>query len=274
MANCPNCGRKLHLFDWRPECPECGVNMIYYDANQRLLDESERVEIEHARFQPKVDRAKAAFFGSKFSIIRLVLTLLPIGALFLPLLQGKERLSVAVNDLFSAIGDVGYGNVLGGVLRDPLCLAVMLLLVSMVMIVVSIVLILMSLGKHAKLRVPITYGFMLLCAIGSAVVAAASGSRASEVFEKAGTGMRLGIGAYLYIGLLLVLFLYNLFLLKKGIPVKYTPCLIGGLPSEEYFRCVGSGMSKSQIQRRMLIAMAELEEEQEEKLKKEGAEQK
>lgn len=31
MAKCPNCGQNLRLTQWRPECPACGVNMVYYD---------------------------------------------------------------------------------------------------------------------------------------------------------------------------------------------------------------------------------------------------
>ena len=81
--------------------------------------------------------------------------------------------------------------------------------------------------------------------------------------------MCLGVGAYLYAALFLVLFLYNIFLLKKGIPVKHTQCLIGGLPSEEYFRYVEEGMSRSELERKMLVAMAELQEQQEQELEKE-----
>ena len=63
MAKCPKCGRKLRLTQWRPECPACGVNMVYYDANERLIREAETAEVQHAKSQPGVDRAKAAFFG-------------------------------------------------------------------------------------------------------------------------------------------------------------------------------------------------------------------
>ena len=36
-ATCPKCGGKLRLIDWRPNCPHCGVNMIYYGLEDRLL---------------------------------------------------------------------------------------------------------------------------------------------------------------------------------------------------------------------------------------------
>ena len=269
MATCPHCGRKLHLSDWRPECPGCGTNLNYYDSNQRLLDESEKSEIEHALFQPKIDRAKAAYAGSKWAILRIVLTLLPVGALFLPLLKSGDGRSLNVIGVYNAVSAVGIGEIFKRAFGGAMYLAAALLLVSAAMILVSIILITMSLGKHGRIRVLITYGFMVACAAG-AVLAAASGSRQPVgVFEGEPAPVIPGIGAYLYAALFLVLFLYNIFLLKKGIPVKHTRCLIGGLPSEDYFRYVEEGMSRSDIQRKMLVAMAELQEQQERELEKE-----
>ena len=135
MATCPHCGRKLHLYDWRPDCPDCKTNLIYYDSNQRLLDESEKAEKEHAAFQPKIDRAKAAYAGSPFAIIRIVLTLIPIGALFLPLLkciEGGKTLNVI--DIYKAMNDYGIGNVFGDALKKPICLAAVFLLISALLI--------------------------------------------------------------------------------------------------------------------------------------------
>lgn len=270
MASCPHCGRKLRMADWRPECPGCGTNLNYYDSNQRLLDESEKAEIEHALFQPRIDRAKAAYAGSKWAILRIVLTLLPVGALFLPLLKSAGGESVNVIGVYNAISAVGIGTIFGGAFGSATYLAAALLLVSAAMILISIILITMSLGKHGKVRVLITYGFMLACAAGSVVAAALGGRQPVSVFEGDPSTAVPGVGAYLYAALFLVLFLYNIFLLKKGIPVKHTPCLIGGLPSEDYFRYVEEGMSKSDIQRKMLVALAELQERQEQELEKEG----
>jgi len=61
MAKCPKCGRKLTLFDWKPNCPNCGVNLVYYGMEERLLDEADKAEAEHARLQKRIDRLKAAF---------------------------------------------------------------------------------------------------------------------------------------------------------------------------------------------------------------------
>lgn len=271
MATCPHCGRNLHMADWRPECPGCGTNLNYYDSNQRLLDESEKAEIEHALFQPKIDRAKAAYAGSKWAILRIVLTLLPVGALFLPLLQsGDGSQHVNVIGVYNAVSNVGFGAIFRGAFGNAMYLAAALLLVSAAMILVSIILITMSLGKHGKVRVLVIYGFMVACAAGAVLAAALGGRQPVSVFEGEPAAVSLGVGAYLYAALFLVLFFYNIFLLKKGIPVKHTPCLIGGLPSEDYFRYVEEGMSRPQIQRKMLVALAELQEQQEKELEEEG----
>ena len=271
MAVCPQCGRKLHLYDWRPECPGCGVNLNYYDANERLLDEAEKAEKEHARFQPRVDRAKAAFAGSGWAIARIPLTLLPAGALFLPLLQtagGNKSLNVV--GVFERLSAAGFGAALGKAFGDPLCLSAVLLLLSAAMILVNLVLITMSLGKHGKVRVILTHGFQLLCASGAVICALIGGANgAPELFTDPSPASP-GIGAYLYLALLLLLFGYHLFLLWKGIPVHYTPCLIGGIPSGDYFRYVEEGVGRSELRRRMLLALSDLREAQERALEKEG----
>ena len=270
MTCCPSCGRKLHIYDWRSECPGCGTNLNYYNSNSILLDEAEKAEKEHALFQPKVDRLKAAYAGSVLCIIRIILTLLPVGALFLPLINTEsDKLSVlAVYELINA---KGIGNIITGTFSSKLNMSATFLLLSAVLIIVSLILISMSLGKHGKLRVLLTYGITLLLSVLSLI--SLISSKNSELLELNGakTSVSPGAGAFLYVALLTVLFLYNVFLLKKGIEVKYTPCFIGGLPSEEYFRLTSEGISKDEIQRKMLIALTELEAELD---KKQGGETK
>lgn len=82
---CPKCNYKLKITDWRPECPKCGVNVMYYGIEDRLREEADKAEYQHAKSQPKFDRLKFSLIGHPLSIVRIVLGLLPIVATLLPM---------------------------------------------------------------------------------------------------------------------------------------------------------------------------------------------
>ena len=44
MGTCPKCGAKLKKTDWRPNCWNCGVNIMYYGMEARLDEDAERAE--------------------------------------------------------------------------------------------------------------------------------------------------------------------------------------------------------------------------------------
>lgn len=83
-AYCPKCNYKLRIRDWRPECPKCGVNVMYYGNEERLREEADKAEYHHAMTQPKYDRLKFSLIGHPLSIVRLVIGLLPIAAMLIP----------------------------------------------------------------------------------------------------------------------------------------------------------------------------------------------
>lgn len=245
MAQCPKCGKTLRIYQWRPECPFCGVNMVYYNSNDRMLAETEQAEIEHAHSQPGIDRAKAAFFGSPPAIARIVLSVLPIGALFLPL----GRLSLSDAAPFNAIGIYRFiaDDRLGSV-GDPLTLSLYLVLLSLILILVCLICLPMSLGRHGKAR-NLILNLLLLgaAAAGAGVFALRAG--------------RLMIGAFVYLLLLAALLVYNLILAKKGLKIKHTVCYIGGLPSEEYFAMKEQGVSELEIRKKMVEALTVMQNE-------------
>lgn len=137
MANCPNCGRKLHFTDWKPVCPGCGVNLNYYKANERLLAESEKSEIEHARFQPKVDRAKQATIGTWVGRIRLALFIIPILSLLLPIFSvtvGGAKKNINAIEIYNIFSAVDLGGILSNI--SPMILAVLFVAVPAVCCIV------------------------------------------------------------------------------------------------------------------------------------------
>lgn len=84
-AFCPKCHYKLKLKDWRAECPQCGVNILYYGIEDELRKEADEAEYHYALRQPKFDRLKFSLIGHPLSIARLVIGLLPIVAMLLPM---------------------------------------------------------------------------------------------------------------------------------------------------------------------------------------------
>ncbi len=245
MAQCPNCGRKLHLYNWKPNCPDCGVNMVYFKSNERLLAETEAAEIAHAKSQPSIDRAKSSFLGSPVAISRSVVSALPLAALFLPLFKTAQG-SVNAIGVYRLVRTLDLGKAFGG---DLFSLGVVLLLVSAVMILVCMGCTVMSLAKHGRLRNLILDLILLSCAVGAAVCLGLSG-RAP------------GAGMFVYIGLILALTVYNQVLGAKGLPVlNKTVCLIGGLPSDEYFAMVEQGVSDLEIRKKMVEALEKMQRE-------------
>ena len=272
MAKCPNCGRHLHLTDWKPDCPGCGVNLNYFNANERLLVDSEKAEVEHAHFQPKVDRAKAAYKGSKPAILRIIFTILPVGALFLPLcriIEDTKPVSVTVIDVYKFISSHDIGAILGA---GSLGVCIAALLLSAAMILVCLISIIASLGKHGKGRTIALYSVMACAAVVSLVcfvsfipkIAWSSDPGISGLFgelfsrtEK--VGLEIGIGGILYVLLQIFSWVWNFIVIRKGIPVKYKQCIIGGLPSEEYFSYIEQGISQDALRRKMLVALTRLQ---------------
>lgn len=58
---CPKCGKKLSLFYLKPNCPACGVDLLRYDAEDRLERDAQQAakEVEALwRFVRKADKAR------------------------------------------------------------------------------------------------------------------------------------------------------------------------------------------------------------------------
>lgn len=169
MAKCPNCGRKLHLTDWRPICPDCGVNLNYFKAKEKLIEESEKAEIEHARFQPKVDRGKAATIGTKTGIVRMVLFLVPVLSLLLPIfgitVSGSKKSYNAI-DIYNVFSAVDTGKILSSI--SPLILAVAFVAVPAVCCVVF-TLLQITAGKPKGLTRNIVLSCVSLALVGASL---------------------------------------------------------------------------------------------------------
>ena len=59
--------------------------------------------------------------------------------------------------------------------------------------------------------------------------------------------------------MLVLLLVLNIVITIKGTPIKYKQCLVGGIPSDEYFDLVAKGTPKEEIRAMMAKALDEIE---------------
>lgn len=230
MANCPKCGYKLRIFDVKAECPECGVNLIYFNQQERLAADADKAEEEYIKLQPKIDRVKFAFAGTKLSILRLILLFVPIGMLFLPLVH--IRADIPFNSIDSDISILNLAmDVVAkmefGILSVIPTSAMVLYFVSILSIFVAAIFGILNIPfvsvscspKGFKRNVKLSS-----CGIAFTIISIVSflvlNSQLTKQFGEMYAG-NLSFGAFLVIlGFAAIIFV-NVLIKKKNVPVKY-----------------------------------------------------
>lgn len=236
MANCPKCGYKLRMIDIKAECPKCGVNLMYYNHQERLAEDADKAEEEHIKFQPKIDRVKFAFVGTKLSIVRLISLFIPIGMMFLPLAH------VTVNMPYKSIDtDISVLNVVMDVLMEmkfdiliDMITGSDLTRVAFITYILSILFLLVA-AVFAILNIPFDSvscspkGFkrnitLSSCGIGFTVLSIISflifNSQLTSKFGAVYSG-NIGFGSFLVILGFVIIIVVNILIKKQNIPVKY-----------------------------------------------------
>lgn len=277
MANCPKCGRKLTIFDWKPNCPQCGVNLVYYGMEERLLNEADAAEAEHARLQKRIDRLKASFVGSKLTIARIFLSIIPIAMLMLPLCSVTysgpfiEQTTTNINAieiynlvssldfdaLFTMIGSSLLGTSFIGYAGSLVCV-----LLSLVFVIVSLLMLTIACGRRGNARNITLNSIAIILAVASIVLFNVFSSNISAAFPEFISGS-IGYGIFAYIAALVALLAINIVITIKGVDVKYKQCYVGGLPSEVYFKLVEKGTDIKIIREMMAKALDEKEAKKE-----------
>ena len=244
---------------------------------ERLLSEADAAEAEHAKLQKKIDRLKASFVGSKLTIIRIILSVIPIAALMLPLCSVTysgpfiEQTTTSVNAitiynlvstldfdaLFTMIGSDLLGTSLIGYAGALVCL-----LLSLVLVIVSLVLLTLACSPKGNPRNITLNSITIILASASAVLFTVFSNGITAVFPEFISG-KLGVGIFVYIALLAALLILNIVIAKKGVDVKYKQCYVGGIPAEEYFELVANGTDVDTIHEMMAKALEEKAAEKE-----------
>jgi len=261
MANCLKCGYHLKLTDWRPNCPNCGVNLVYYGMEERLLADADRAETEHAHFQKKIDRVKASFAGSKLAITRIVLTVIPIACLFLPWAKVKImapyiNITTDINayKLFSKVSGFDFGGlftIMGSKIVGHdftlFFIAMACMLITSVFALFALILLFLSCSPKGIARnLTLSTTGLILTGVAAYLFTNYSASFA-KIFPGAYTGS-LSFGVFILMVALAAEIGINIVIAKVGIEVKYKQTYIGGIPSEEYFAAKAAGIDVVSLQ--------------------------
>ena len=272
MANCPKCGEHLRLIDWKQHCPHCGANIVIYDLQERLMQDADVAEVQFYHFQKKIDNLKASFVGTKLSIVRIVTSIIPLVAVLLPLLVLKVGdLFNGKLDVFGIIDNIDNFNddfinaLLGAPEALPILISVVGFVLSVVMLLVHLILLILACSPKAKIRGYIINGIMLAFTLVF-VIAPFFAPKTGDITAST------GLGAYLYLVLMIANSAVDIILLNKGTPVKHKQCYVGGIPIEEYFEMVDKGMTTEEIRAEQYKRLTALQLEQEAELKRKNEE--
>lgn len=244
---CPNCNYKLRIRDYKPECPECSINLMFYNMEERLRADADKAEREHALTVPKVDRIKAATVGSTLSKVRLVLYFLPILALLLPL--GKINLtlpfvekatSLNVVSIVQAVSNFDFdalmtmvGTELVGTEFLLLAISLISFLVMLVLMIVQLALLIISCSPKGLVR-NFTLNFLgIALLLTSAFTFNAAATRLSASFPEMVSASITWWGVAVVLVTFLICVGTNIVHKVKGIEVKYRDVSEFLLPYDE-----------------------------------------
>lgn len=99
-SSCPNCGKKLHWYDVKAECSNCGVSIPNFNWEERLEADNELAERKFASFYRALNRIAYSIWGTKLRIARIVLSVLPAIGFILPWATVKSDAESVGLDLF------------------------------------------------------------------------------------------------------------------------------------------------------------------------------
>lgn len=261
MAKCPKCDQHLRIIDWRPNCPNCGVSLVYYGMEERLLADANQAEAEHSHFQKKIDRLKASFIGSKLAIVRIVLTVLPIACLFLPWAKVvikapyiDETVNISIIKVGMKVAELDFGalfEIMGSeIIGRPFTMffaALVCMLLAAVVSLVSLILLFLSCSPKGIPR-NITLSSLGLILTGAATFMFTKfNSSFATIFPGTYSG-NLKFGIFILMAAFAAVIVINAIIAKVGIEVKYKQTYISGIPSEEYFAAVDAGIDVLALQ--------------------------
>lgn len=100
---CPKCGQKLSPFYLKESCPFCGVNLLYYNMEERLKADEAQAKKEVDAVNSFLNMLKSSSVASPLLIVRLVLFFTPLASMCLPMYNDVSLISLILGLVKSEI---------------------------------------------------------------------------------------------------------------------------------------------------------------------------
>ena len=229
---CPKCGVHISPFDLKPNCKNCGVNILIYSQEYLLERDAKRTELEFASGRIILAKVKAAFIGGALPIARIVITLLCVAALLIPFadlsmatpafskdisLGGIGIYNLFSSDMLSEITGFAGSVLFGEMFRKVLVLLGIILLIALcdVALLLAEILGFINIKKSAKAMSIISAVGIALCAAFYVAGFIFKGAELPSYMK-----FTLGFGALAELIILAVNFFVNYKIYKNGLPLK------------------------------------------------------
>ena len=205
--NCPKCGAHISPFDLKPNCKNCGVNILLYSQEYLLERDAKRTELEFASGRIILAKVKAAFIGGPLPIIRIITTLLCVAALVIPFadlniaapvfstdisLGGIGIYNIASGDMLSVLPGFAQSVLFGTIIKKVFVLTGILLAVALADVVMTVIELLnfINIKKNAK-----TMGIISIIGIALCIAFYIAGFVVNSAALPSYLSFRLGFGA-------------------------------------------------------------------------------
>lgn len=255
MSACPKCGKKLRLTDLSQHCPSCGVNMRFYNFEENFYTEAKLAELSMASVKIKLRNLKASFVGSKLTIARLCVMLLPLVSLLFPTANAvltlpfhEESIGISALGIYNIFSSGTLNFILGmggsAIAGEAFTALTYAIIAEAALAVLSVLILLFSLLGFLSIKNMQKF-VCVFSALGFATTVPAFVLIKSfcNTANNAG-GMisgSLSFGLIVTAIMMAVVFVVNFLLVKKGIPVEYDE---GWLERAAIYKKVKSGEIK------------------------------
>ena len=238
---CPKCGADIPFYDLKPNCRECGVNILFYTQDYDLERDAKRTELENASARMVIARIKTVFIGSLSAILRMVFTILSICALMIPfgsvvfkLPFYEEKFSIGLINVIQSFSDgmlLSLPNYLKSTMFSSaaLCTVIVLAFFTVLTVVDAVILVTFILSflnpeKSAKIMkrtsiIACVISLLTQAAVVICVLFVMEPLVRTPYYNCA--QMSIGFGAAACFALHLVVVIINAKMLKKGITPVY-----------------------------------------------------